>query len=106
MASPEAGAIEIVTIPRLPIGRLCELRRFLDQSVIGLSSADQVSAGGRKHGQMESSPDEPVRESAANNRTAGTATTEGSAVARIPVDRSPRSERRVRGSRKTMEGRS
>jgi len=106
MASPEARAIEIVTIPRLPIGRLCELRRFLDQTMIGLSSEDQVSAGGRKNGKVESSPDEPVRESAAGNRTTGTATTEGTAVARIAVDRSPRNERRMRGSRKTTRGRS
>jgi len=106
MASPEASAIEIVTIPRLPIGRLCELRRFLDQTMIGLSLADQVSSGGCKHGEVESSPDEPVRESAAGSRTAGTATTEGIAVARIAVDRSPRNGRRMQGSRKTTGGRS
>lgn len=106
MASPEAGAIEIVTIPRLPLGRLCELRRFLDQTMIGLSSDDQVPAGGRKHGEVESSPDESVRESAAGGRTAGAATTEGIAIARIAVDRSPRNGKRMRESRKTRGGRS
>ena len=106
MASPEAGAIEIVTIPRLPIGRLCELRRFLDQTMIGLSLGDQVSAGGCKHGGVEISPDEPVRESAAGSRTAGTATTEGTAIARIAVDRGPRNGRRMQGSQKTTGGRS
>lgn len=100
MASPEAGATQIVTIPRLPIGRLCELQRFLDQTMIGLSSEDQVSAGGRKHGGVESSPDESVRESAASNRTAETATTEGTVVARIAVDRSPRNGRRIQEVRK------
>jgi hypothetical protein len=105
MASPEAGAIKIATIPRLPIGRLCELRSFLDQTMIGLSSEDQVPTGGRKHGEMESSPEESIRESATSSRTAGTATTEGLAVARIAVDRSPRNTKRMRGLPKPTGGR-
>ena len=52
MASPEASAIEIVTTPRLPTSRLCELRRFLDQTVLGLPSEDHVPAGGNKHGEV------------------------------------------------------
>jgi hypothetical protein len=103
MVSAEAGATEIVTIPRLPIGRLCELRRFLDQIMIGLSSEDQVS-GGRKHGEVESSPEESVRESATGSRIAGAATAEGSAVARGPVDGGARITKRMRGSRKAAGG--
>ena len=103
MASAEAGATEIVTIPRLPIGRLCELRRFLDQIMIGLSSEDQVP-GGSKHGEVESSPEEPVRESATGSRTAGAATSEGSAVAGVAVDRGARIAKRMRGSRNATGG--
>ena len=104
MASPEAGAIEIVTIPRLPVGQLCELRRFLDQTMIGLSSEGQVPAGGRKHGEVESSPDESVRKSATGSRTAGTATQEGIAVARVVADRSPRNTKRMPRPRNTKGG--
>ena len=104
MASAEAGAIEIVTIPRLPIGRLCELRRFLDQIMIGLSSEDQVPAGGRKHGEVESSPEESIRESATGSRSAGAATAEGSAVAGVAVNRGARITKRVRGARKATGG--
>ena len=106
MASPEAGGIEIVTIPRLPIARLRELRRFLDQFMVGLSSEDEVPSGGRKHGEVESSPDKPIRESAIRTRPAGVATTEGIAAARIAVDRSPRNGRRMRGSQEPTGGRS
>jgi hypothetical protein len=106
MASPEAGAIEIVTIPRLPIGRLCELRRFLDQTVFGLPSEGHVPTGAPKHGEVESSPAEPVRESATSSRTAGIPTTKGIASTRIAVDRSPRDGKRMRESRKATGGRS
>ena len=105
MASPEAGAIKIVTTPRLPFSRLRELRRFLDQTVFGFPSEDRVPVGGDKHGEVESSPDEPVREST-DSRTTTSATTEGTGVARIAVDRSPCNEKRMRGSRKTTGGRS
>lgn len=104
MASAEAGAIQIVTIPRLPIGGLCELRRFLDQIMIGLSSEDQVSAGGHKHGEVEDSPEESVRESAMECRTAGAATGEGCAIARVAVDRGARITKRMRGSQKGTGG--
>ena len=103
MASAEAGATEIVTIPRLPIGRLCELRRFLDQIMIGLSSGDQVP-GKRKHGEVESSPEESIRESATGSRIARAATAEGSAVAMVAVNRGARITKRVRGSRKATGG--
>jgi hypothetical protein len=105
MASPEAGAIKIITIPRLPIGRLCELRRFLDQTMIGLSSEDRNPTGGCKHGEMQSSPEEPVRESATSGRVAGTATAECIAAARIAVDRSSRNTKRMRGLPKAKGGR-
>jgi Family of unknown function (DUF5372) len=106
MASPEAAEIDIVTIPRLPIGRLLALRRFLDQNMIRLSSEEQVSAGGGKHGQMEGSPDEPVREVPEGGRTAGATTTEGVAVARLVVDGSTRNAERIRGHRTIRGGRS
>jgi len=41
MVPAEASATDIVRILRLPIGRRCELRRSLDQIMIGLSSEDQ-----------------------------------------------------------------
>lgn len=104
MASPEAGAIEIVTVPRLPIVRLCDLRRFLDQDMICLSSEDQVPAEGGKHGEVESWPEESVRESATGGRIAGAATAEGSPIARVAVDRSPRNPKRMRGSRGATGG--
>ena len=105
MASPEAGVIKIVTSPRLPISRLRELRRFLDQTVFGLPSEDHVPVGGDQHGEVESAPGEPVRQST-DSRTTTSATTEGTGVARIAVDRSACNEKRMRGSRKTTGGRS
>jgi hypothetical protein len=106
MASSEAGAIKIVTIPRLPIGRLSELRRFLDQTVFGLPTEGHIPVGEHKHGEAESSPGESVRESATGSRTSRIPTTEGIAVTRIAVDRSPRDDKRKRGSRKITGGRS
>src|SRR5580698_8984111 len=99
MASPEAGAVEIVTIPRLSVGRLFELRRFLDQNMIALSSEKQVSAGGCKHGEVEGTADKSVREPAKGDQAAGAATAEGVAVTRVVVDRSARNGERMRGSR-------
>jgi hypothetical protein len=64
MASPEADAIEVVTIPRLFMVRLFELRRFLDQNMIALSSERQVSAARCKHGEVEGISDKSVREPA------------------------------------------
>ena len=104
MASAEGGATEIVTIPRLPIARLCELQRFLDQIMIGLSSEDQVPTGGRKHGEVESSPEKSIRESATGSRIAGAATAEGSAVTGVAVNGGARIKKRVRGSRKATGG--
>jgi hypothetical protein len=105
MASSEAGAMKIVTIPRLPIGRLSELRRFLDQTVFGLPSEGHIPEGEHKHGEVQSSPGEPVRESAAGGRTSRIPTTEGIAVTRIAVDRGSRDDRRKRGSGKVTGGR-
>jgi hypothetical protein len=103
MASPEAGAMEIIAVPRFSIGRLCELRGFLDQTMICLSSEDQFLGGG-KHGEVESWPEESVRESATGGRIAGAATAEGSTIARVAVDRSPRNPKRMRGSRGATGG--
>jgi hypothetical protein len=89
MASSEAGAIKIVTIPRLPIGRLGELRRFLDQTVFGLPSEGHTPEGEHKHGEVQSIP-----------------TTEGIAVTRIAVDRGSRDNRRKRESGRVTGGRS
>ena len=105
MATPQAAEMEIVTIPRLPVARLFELRRFLDQNVVGLSSAEQVSAGGRKHGDVEGSPDKSVRASAPSGRAAGAATSEGVTVAGVVVDRSASGEKRTRGRRAIKGGR-
>lgn len=104
MASADFGALEIVTMPRLPIGRLCELRRFLDQIMIGLSSEDQVPAGGHKHGEVESSPEKSIRKSATGSRNAGAATTEGSPVTGGAANRGARITKRVRGFRKATGG--
>jgi hypothetical protein len=87
MASPEAGAIEVVTIPRLSMVRLFELRRFLDQNMIALSSERQVSAARCKHGEVGGTSDKSVREPAKGGRAAGAATAEGVAVTRVVVDR-------------------
>jgi hypothetical protein len=105
MASREAGGVEIVTIPRLSIARLFELRRFLDQNMVALSSEKQVSAGGCKHGEVEGKSDKPVREPAKGGRAAGAATAEGVAVTRVVVNRSARNGER-RGSRTSRGGRS
>ena len=103
MASPEAGTTEIVIIPRLPIDRLCELRRFLDLTMIGLSSEDQVPAGGHKHGEMESSPDDAVREPGAGAGTSGVAVAQGAGVTGITANRGPR--KTMRNLRKATGGR-
>ena len=96
----------MVSIPRLPVARLFELRSFLDQNMIGLSSAEQVSAGGGKDGEVEGSPNKPVREVARGGRAAGAAAAEGVTVARGVVDRGAGNAGRKRESRAIKGGQS
>lgn len=65
-------------------------------TTIGLDIAKQIFPA-------ESSPGEPVRESN-GSRVAGSATTEGTGVARIAVDRSLRDENKREGPETPREG--
>jgi hypothetical protein len=56
MTSPEAGAIEIVTVPRLPVNRLFELRSVLDRIMIASSSGEIAPTGGFGHEEAEELP--------------------------------------------------
>ena len=105
MTTPEAAAIEIVAAPRLSVDRLVELRKFLDRTMIALSSGKQTSAGGHEYGEMEGASDKSVRGVAADRRTAGAATQEGVDVARVLTGRVARKKGRGRGDEAVAGGR-
>jgi hypothetical protein len=50
MATEQAGASDIVAIPRLPVERLVELREFLDRLAIELPSEGRVPGGHQNDG--------------------------------------------------------
>jgi hypothetical protein len=97
MTTAAAGAIEIVAAPRLSVTKLVELRELLDRTMIGLSSREQSLAGGHGNGELEESPSESVRGTAASHRVANAKTREGIDVAGISTDRSARKNVRGRG---------
>ena len=48
MTTPEAGAIQIVADPRLPLNRIIELRALVDRLMVS-SSGEMVPTGGQRH---------------------------------------------------------
>src|SRR5262252_159564 len=48
MTAPEAGAIQIVAGPRLPLNRIIELRALVDR-LMASSSGELVPTGGQRH---------------------------------------------------------
>ena len=105
MTTSEAGSIEIVSVPRLSVTKLVELRELLNRTMIGLSSREQTLTGGHGNGKIEESPSESVRGIAPSHRVANTKTREGIDVAGIPTDRSTRKNERGRGAKADSGGR-
>src|SRR5260370_36246694 len=84
MTSPEAGAIEIVTVPRLAVNRLFELRSVLDRIMIASSSGEIAPTGGFGHEEAEALAIRLVHHTAAADRMAGASAREGTGTARSP----------------------
>jgi hypothetical protein len=61
MASPEAGAIRIVSYPRLCVNRLLELRALIDR-LMASSTGKHISAGGQSNETIEIVTAGPIQE--------------------------------------------
>jgi len=95
MTLPEAGATGIVTVPRLPVNRLLELRSVLDRIMIASSSGEITPAGGFGHEGTEALAIGLVHHTAAADRMVGASAREGTGVARNPSGGSKRRRRRT-----------
>ena len=103
MTAPEAGLLQIVTHPRLPVNRVIELRVLVDR-LMASSAGELVTSGGQDHEKLATAAGS-VRAKTTLLRSAVTASREGNRAAEGTVDgsdrRTDRRDRRLnkRGSR-------
>ena len=84
MTAPEAGLIQIVTCPRLPVNRIIELRALVDR-LMASSGGELVTTGGQTHEKIASAAGS-VQAKAALRRPAVTSSHEGNGAAQGTVD--------------------
>jgi hypothetical protein len=80
MTFPEAAMIRAQSYPRLPVGRLVELRALLDRLMVS-SPGNHVPGGGQSNETLEAAPTRSVYDTATTLRSTATATYGGSAAA-------------------------
>src|SRR5215470_4874106 len=90
MAASEAGAIQIVPGPRLPLNRIIELRALVDR-LMASSSGELVPTGGQRH-EKNVAAAESVRANASSERFAVAPSLEGNRAAQDTVNRSDSSK--------------
>src|SRR6516165_7856621 len=98
MTNEQAATATILATPRLPVGRLTELREFLDRLVAALASETHVS-GGRSDETIQGEATQPLRHTKAIDSTAATTRQQGVSTARIPADRGSMGKNRQKGCR-------
>lgn len=95
MTTSEAGATEVVAVPRLPVNRLLELRSVLDRIMIASSFGEIAPAGGFDHEGTEALAIGLFHHTAAAGGMVGASAREGTGVARSPSGGSKRRGRRA-----------
>ena len=95
MTTSEAGATEVVAVPRLPVNRLLELRSVLDRIMIASSFGEIAPAGGFDHEGTEALAIGLFHHTAAAGGMVGASACEGTGVARSPSGGSKRRGRRA-----------
>jgi hypothetical protein len=96
MTAPEAGRTEIVDSPRLPVGRLIDLREVLDRIMIASSPAEIAPAGGLGNEAAEGSAVGSVRRAITQDRIVGASASGSTSIGRSSA---------VGGNRRISRGR-
>ena len=102
MTAPEAGAIQIVAGPRLPLNRIIELRALVDR-LMASSSGELVPTGGQRH-EKNVTAAKSVRANTGSERAAVIASLEGNRAAQDTVngrDSQNRDRKRHRSERRS-----
>src|SRR5215471_3043610 len=102
MTTPEAGAIQIVAGPRLPLNRIIELRALVDR-LMASSSGELVPTGGQRH-EKNVTAAKSVRANTGSERATVTASLEGNRAAQDAVngsDSQNRDRKRHRSERRS-----
>ena len=81
MTTPEAGAIQIVADPRLPLNRIIELRALVDRLMVS-SSGEMVPTGGQRHEKnVTTTTAESIRPNTSSQRAVVAPSLEGNGAA-------------------------
>jgi len=84
MTTPEAGAIQIVADPRLPLNRIIELRALVDRLMVS-SSGELVPTGGQRH-EKNLATAESVRANTSSQRSVAAPSLEGNRASQNTVN--------------------